>query len=54
MRLEKFTLISDHRKITAKENGWVVLSLDYAENITLPHLLDQPVSFLFFLNIEKS
>jgi len=43
---------SDHRKITAKENGWVVLSLDYAENITLPHLIDQPASF-FFKTLKK-
>ena len=38
---------SDHRKITAKVDGWVVLSIDYAENIKLPHLLDQPATFYF-------
>ena len=38
---------SDHRLLTAKEDGYTVISMDYAENINLPHLITQPASFYF-------
>jgi len=53
--LEKHTILftearkaySDHRRKTAQENGYYVLSMDYAENILLSNLLDEPGTFYF-------
>jgi len=38
---------SDHRLKTAKEDGSIVLSFDFAENILVPYLTTQPSSFYF-------
>ena len=40
-------LYSDHRTKIAKDNGWAVLSMYYAENLMIPHKLEQPASFYF-------
>jgi len=38
---------TEHRKKTAFEDGWIVISLDYAENLFVPHLPVQPGAFYF-------
>ena len=38
---------ADHHLIVAKEEGYCVLSFDFAENILVPALVNQPGSFYF-------
>ena len=38
---------SDHQLKTAKEDGYIVLSFDFAENILVPLLSPQPSKFYF-------
>jgi len=38
---------ADHRLLFAKEEGYYVLSFDFAENILTPHLDPQPAGFYF-------
>ena len=38
---------SNHRILTSNENGKYVLSFDFAENINLPQLIEEPAIFYF-------